>query len=541
MPTITGLNDTADAKAIFAPLWKRKWLILIVGLIAGALTYAYYNHQDPVYGASTGIYLGSGSEVQALLSEGASSSSGDSRAIANQVVLINSSVVADVVQKKLIAEGHIEAARGSAVAASSESTDFIQISTQAGSGAAAATLANTYAQVYLELRQDSYRSNVKVAVESTRKQLRATEESALPNENQAIQSQSLVDRISRLESQLTLGDAGDRQINPAAASSVALSPKPTRNAIFGLVLGLVLASIVAYALSRFDRRLRSLTDIETTFQAPVLAAVPSIRRPIVYADGGPVPANALREPLRRLHTTLQLRSMADDIDQRPAPRTVLFVGADAGEGKSTLIAGLGLVQAEAGERVAIVESDLRRPIQAKLLGVDGSHGLAEVLAGEMTVRGATQAVNFVPAAHSAGLVTQEGLATTLEPRLTGSISVLPSGGAVANPQALLAGRTMPMLLHSMAEEYDYLLVDAPAPLEVSDVLPVLAMVDAVVLVARVGHTGETSARRLVDLLSRAPHGPVLGIIANDASSADMEAFGFSLLDGGGSGPTIRRG
>jgi tyrosine-protein kinase len=476
------------------------------------------------------------------LSEGVSgSSSGNSRAIANQVVLINSSVVGTAVQKKLIEEGHVEAARGSAVASSSESTDFIQISTRAGSGAAAATLANTYAQVYLELRQDSYRANVEVALESTRKQLRATEESALPNENRAIQSQSLVDRISRLESQLTLGDAGDRQINPATASSVALSPKPTRNAIFGLVLGLVLAAIVAYALSRFDRRLRSLTDIETTFQAPVLAAVPPIKRPILYADGGPVPANALREPLRRLHTTLQLRSMADDIDQRPAPRTVLFVGADAGEGKSTLIAGLGLVQAEAGERVAIVESDLRRPIQAKLLGVDGTQGLAEVLAGEMTVRGATQPVNFVPAAHSAGLVTQEALATAVEPRLTGSISVLPSGGAVANPQALLAGRTMPMLLHSMAEEYDYLLVDAPPPLEVSDVLPVLAMVDAVVLVARVGHTRETSARRLVDLLSRAPHGPVLGIIANDASSADMEAFGFSLLDGGGGGPTIRRG
>lgn len=515
-------------------------MILIVGLIAGGLTYAYYKHQDPVYGASTGIYLGSSSEVQALLSETGTSSSDNSRTIANQVVLINSSVVGDAVQKKLAEEGHAKAASGSAVAGSSESTDFIEISTRAGSGAAAATLANTYAQVYLELRQENYRGNVLVALESTEKQLKAAEESALPRENQAIQTQSLIDRISRLESQLSLGDAGDRQINPAAASSVPLSPKPTRNAIFGLVLGLVLASIVAYALSRFDRRLRSLTDIETTFQAPVLAAVPSIRRPIVYADDGPVPANALREPLRRLHTTLQLRSMADDIDQRPAPRTVLFVGADAGEGKSTLIAGLGLVQAEAGERVAIVESDLRRPTQAKLLGIDGTHGLAEVLAGEMTVREATQPVNFVPAAYSTGRDTAETLATATEPRLMGSISVLPSGGAVANPPALLAGRTMPMLLHSMAEEYDYLLVDAPPPLEVSDVLPVLAMVDAVVLVARVGHTGETSARRLVDLLSRAPHGPILGIIANDASSADMEAFGFSLFGSGG-GPTIRRG
>ncbi len=351
--------------------------------------------------------------------------------------------------------------------------------------------------------------------------------------------QNLVDRVNQLESQLSLGSTGDRQINPAVGATEPLSPKPARNAIFGFVLALVLAGIAAYALSRFDRRLRSLADIEATFQAPILAAVPSIRRPIVYADGTPVPANGLREPLRRLHTTLQLRSMSEEIDQRPTPRTVVFLSADAGDGKSTLVAGLGLVQAEAGERVAIVESDLRRPIQAKLLGVDGSHGLAEVLAGALTVREATQPVKVAPPAPQD--VPADGVATAVESRLSGSVSVLPGGGTVANPPALLSGRTMPMLLQSMAEEYDYLLIDAPPPLEVSDVLPMLAVVDAVVIVARVGHTGETSARRLIQLLSRAPHGPVLGIVANDASSADREAFGFSLLDRGGNGSAIRRG
>lgn len=533
------LNDAADAKAIFAPLWKRKWLILVVGLLAGALTYVYYKQQDPVYGASTGVYLGSGPEVQELLSESAVSATGNDRSIANQVLLINSSVVAFAVQRKLLAEHKIEAARGSAVAESSEGRDFIQITSRAGSGAAAATLANTYAQVYLKLREKSQRENVRIALESTREQLRTTEENAALGETQTLQVQNLVDRINRLESQLSLSDAGNRQINPAAAGAEPLSPKPTRNAIFAFVLGIVLASIVTYALSRFDRRLRSLSDIEATFQAPVLAAVSSIRHPIVATDGGPVPASALREPMRRLHTTLQLRGISDDIDQRPAPRTVLFISADAGEGKSTLVAGLGLVQAEAGERVAIVESDLRRPIQAELLGVDGSQGLAEVLDGALTMREAIQPVRFAVGPQPAE-EPGPGVATAVESRVVGSVSVLPSGGTVANPPALLAGRPMAMLLSSMAEEYDYLLVDAPPPLEVSDVLPVLAMVDAVVLVARVGHTGETSARRLVQLLSRAPHGPVLGIIANDASTADMEAFGFSLLTGDSGGPMTRR-
>ena len=67
--------------------------------------------------------------------------------------------------------------------------------------------------------------------------------------------------------------------------------------------------------------------------------------------------------MRRLHTTLQLPGMSGGLDGRSAPRSVLFISADAGDGKSTLIAGLALVQSEAGARVAIVESDLRRPVR----------------------------------------------------------------------------------------------------------------------------------------------------------------------------------
>ena len=88
---------------------------------------------------------------------------------------------------------------------------------------------------------------------------------------------------------------------------------------------------------------------------------------------------------------------------------------------------------------------------------------------------------------------------------------------------------MPTLLRSVAADFDYVLIDAPPPLEVSDVLPLLAMVDAIVIVARVGHTSETSAQRLVDLLARAPHAPVIGTLANDLSSAEIEAFGFSSV------------
>jgi len=521
------MNETTDATAIFAPLWKRKWLILTVGILVAAATYAYYKHRPSVYGATTELYLGGGSEIQSLLSGAAANSIQNDRELADQAELINSNVVGEAVQRRLREERKLGAAAGTAQATTATGSDFITISTKAGTGQGAALLANTYAQIYLRERDANYRHAVQVVLASARRQLRSSE-SKHPGASQGLQTEALVERVNQLQSQLSVGNTGNRQINPAIASATPLSPKPKRNAIFGFVLGIVLATMAAYALSRFDRRLRSLADIEVVFQAPVLTAVPSIRQPIIRADGQSMPAQALREPMRRLHTTLQLRGMPNDLNGRPAPRSVLFISADAGDGKSKLIAGLALVQSEAGERVAIVEADLRRPTQAELLGVDGSHGLAEVLAGALTPQAAMQRVQSIPAEIGAGSFDRgEGVATAVESRVMGSVSVLPSGGTVANPPALLAGRAMPTLLRSLAEDFDYVLIDAPPPLVVSDVLPLLAVVDAIVIVARVGHTGETSAQRLMDLLSRAPHAPVVGTVANDVSAADMRAFGFS--------------
>ncbi len=83
------------------------------------------------------------------------------------------------------------------------------------------------------------------------------------------------------------------------------------------------------------------------------------------------------------------------------------------------------------------------------------------------------------------------------------------------------------MLHAVAEEFDYVLIDASPPLEVSDVLPLLALADGIIIVARVGQTRELSARRLVQLLARTPSAPVLGVVANGVSQRDIRMYGFS--------------
>ena len=72
-----------------------------------------------------------------------------------------------------------------------------------------------------------------------------------------------------------------------------------------------------------------------------------------------------------------------------------------------------------------------------------------------------------------------------------------------------------------------MLIDVPSPLEVSDAMPLLAAVDAIVLVARAGHTHERSARRLWQLLSNTPSAPILGVVANGIAPREMQKYGIS--------------
>lgn len=372
------MNDSTDAKTAFAPIWKRKWLIMIVGLLVGVGTYVYYHHEPSVYGSSTELYLGGNAEVQALLGDGQGSATERERTLANQVALINSSLIGEQVIHQLIREGNLTAARGVARASAAEGSDFIFIVTEAGSARAAADLANAYAGAFQETQKAKDRRNLLAALASTRQQLAHAEAQETTSTAQTVQVQELLGQISQLRVQLTLNNAGIQQIGSAGVSSVPQSPKPTRNAIFGLVLGLVLAAFAAYGLSRFDRRLRSLADVGRVFDSPLLAAIPSIRNPI-GAGGLPQPAGALREPLRRLHATLQLQGTSEDLRGWLAPRSILFISPDSGDGKSTLAAGLALVESEAGAQAAIVEANLRRPVLGQLLGLNGTRGLAEVL------------------------------------------------------------------------------------------------------------------------------------------------------------------
>src|ERR1035437_610372 len=545
------MNETTDAATILAPLWKRKWLILLVGLVVAGACYEYYKRQPSLYQATTQLDLGVGSEAQQLVSGGGGKSTLTSRSLPDAASLITPGVGAEGVQARLKAE-HVHASvRGKVHAKSAAGSDFVAITPEARTGKAAARLANAYALVYIARQHTNYQRQVRAAISNERKQLRRIEASqsaastptavpgkggttkggSKPGGSAVIQAANLASKINQLESDL--GVATVQQVSPAKPKAATLlEPTPKKNAIFGFVLGVLLAAIAAFLIGRLERRLRSISQIEALFESPVLAALPAVKNPVVHRDGQVRPAEPLVEPLRRLNTALQMV----DVHERGgngSPRVILFISADAGDGRSSLVADLALTQRDAGVSVAVIEADLRRPVQGKLLDVSSPEGLAEVLVGASSFDTAVQRVQFAaPAAVEQRDGGDGGLSTVVQSGGPGSLSVLTAGGHAANPPALLASPAMQGLLRSAASGHDYVLIDAPPPLQVSDVMPLLQAVDAIVIVARIEHTREASASRLVQLLARTATAPVLGVVANAATRSDMKKYGFSAVSAG---------
>jgi non-specific protein-tyrosine kinase len=544
------MNETTDASAIFAPIWRRKWLILAVGIIVAAGSYLYYKRQRPTYQATTQVFLGASEEGQVPGERTSTKARGPLSE--DQAAVINT-IVVEQVRHRLRAEHKGALARGARVKArAKEKSEFITITSEAHSSKGAALLANLTAQAYIKRRTDASRRAVERALAISRRQLRQIQAAELakaetptkkksgsgsagssgataPSTSSVLREANLSSKINQLES--SLGTIPAQQVKPAtAASAQLLSPKPRRDAIFGFVIGLVLAAIAAYAFSRFDSRLRSIAAIEAETGFPLLAAMPKVRRPIVRGTAQPPrPSMRLLEPLRRLESALRLPGSGAS-SERSLPRVSLFVSPDPGDGKSTIVAGLALALRDAGERVVIVEANFRRPVQSRLLGVGEDGRLAAVLTGRLDVEEAAQRVMPALAAEfphqdAAG----NGIATAVQADV-GSLFLVGGDRSVANPPALLGQESAVDLLDSLAERFDYVLIDAPSPLEVSDVMPLLGVVGRIVVVARADNSREASARRLRELLERPSCAPVTGVVANCVAQGELKRYGFSSLD-----------
>lgn len=299
-----------------------------------------------------------------------------------------------------------------------------------------------------------------------------------------------------------------RSLDAAQLPTTPTSPNTRLALVIGVVAGLLLA--IGYALLRniFDRRVRSAAQLESETGVAVIGTIPfhnnfdGANRMVLSRGGNDLENKnhqdyAVAEAMRELRTNLQFM----DVDE--PPRIIVVTSALPGEGKTTVVANLAQTIAASGQRVVVVDGDLRRPTVAKTFGLLTNVGLTDVLIGRATLNDVLQ-----PWGES------------------GDLFVLGAGSVPPNPSELLGSNVMHALLEDIAK-HAIVLVDAPPLLPVTDAAILTARTDGALVVSRAGKTTYDQLKRALQNLERVKGRP-LGLIINGVSrkSSKGEDYGY---------------
>jgi capsular exopolysaccharide synthesis family protein len=485
------------------PVWRFKFIVVLVVILAAAATYVYTNRKTKIYQTSTQLYVGQ-SSLQQLLNPGGAAELSDTNTIADQALLLTTPTVARVVRANLRLTEPPQALLGAIQAAPSATTDFVTITATSTNPALAARLADGFAQAYIQVASGNLVSNARSSLRANENQL----QNLAPGSANLAARAGLRSQISTLEGIVSTPPSVGRLLAPANVPGTPVSPRPTRDAIFAAAIALVLAVILSYLFDRGDRRVRRLEELESLFALPVLATVPHVRSAQPTAEDPYGTPPALRERFRSLRVSLDLARSTSNGTVMSA-KVILVTSALPAEGKSTVVRNLAISYREAGLRIAVVEADLRRPVLADQLGLKQGPGLSEALA-----EGGNLALQRVPDPAEPSVGT------------AGQIDVAVAGTPPEDPTVLLTEARVKEIITHLASDHDIVLIDSPPLLAVSDGLPLLGMADGTLLVVRAGTVTRPAAARLlatIERVNRIQRVHMLGIVANDVVD-DLAAY-----------------
>jgi capsular exopolysaccharide synthesis family protein len=296
-----------------------------------------------------------------------------------------------------------------------------------------------------------------------------------------------------------------KTIEPAVAATAPTSPNTKLDVAIGLLLGIVAGVAIALLRETFDTRIRSVRDVTALGDAPVIGAIghnadEKKRALVMHLE----PRSPLAEAFRSLRTNLQF------VDLEGPARCFVVSSALPAEGKTTTSANLAIALAESGLRVALVDGDLRRPRLAEVMGLDGTVGLTDVL------------------------IARAELDDVLQPWGRGSLVVLPAGQVPPNPSELLGSQGMRALLADLNKSFDYVLIDAPPLLPVTDAAVLSRLTSGVLLVTAAGKSLRGQFKSAVTTLDQVGT-RVLGVIVTMLPATSRDAYGYGGYSGGAYG------
>lgn len=290
-----------------------------------------------------------------------------------------------------------------------------------------------------------------------------------------------------------------------ARTGIKISPIMERFLGMGALLGAMAGLGIAYLIEMADRSFRKPEDIIREFGVPIMGHIPFMteQRMKISGDGNKFDRSAITvhlprsrpaEAFRAIRTAVCFSAMAGE------HRVISVTSPAAGDGKSTLALNLAVSLAQSGKRTVLLESDLRRPKVHKLTGVENKVGVVDVLRGTAEIESAVQ--------------------TTQVPDLF----IIPCGSRPKDPAELLARPEYETLLEDLRSRFDYVIVDTPPILAVTDPAGVAARVDGVIVCMRLSRHTRDLGKRTIDSL-RDIGATVSGVVINGVEERDAYGYG----------------
>ena len=319
------------------------------------------------------------------------------------------------------------------------------------------------------------------------------------------------------ESRITeVGQLGDvRIIDEAAAPEFPIAPRKRMNLMLGMIIGLGLGIGLTFLLESMDNSVRTIEDLER-LGIPVLGSIPLIdeedaakrvktlpknsqngkadsaesRKTVARLISHFAPKSPISEAYRTFRTNIQYTKTDATL------KTLLVTSPGPGEGKSTTIANLAITLSQSGNRVLLVDADLRRPVLHSIFGTDRSRGLTNVLVGKMEIDDVVQK-------------------TEIE-----NLFLMPCGTLPPNPSELLGSSSMEKVIEALKDRFDVILFDSPPIIAVTDAAVLGSKVDGLVVVVKSGQTFRDATQRAKALINNVKI-PVLGALLNGVRIESM--------------------
>lgn len=494
-------------------LWRRKWLVVATVVAAVAVSVFFTSRATRIYSTSSRVLIAA---TDASVFSSAGYVFPDPSQIDTQIEVVTSPPIAAVVARTLGSSARLV----SGVSVSNVgATRILQITVRSPSPATAAKAATLYATTYRDYRRTQAieelvslsrtladkTAQAKNQVDELDSQLaRAQANKASAAEVQSIKSQRdaaatnyqiFQQKTDQAQVDASVRNGGVQLLNPAPVPTTPVSPRPLTSAALALALGALVGCAAAIALDFLDDSFKRADEVERLSRGlPILGSIPAVLdwrnrespRLVTIED----PSDPVAEAYRALRTSVQFIGVREEV------KTIQVSSPVASEGKTTTLANLAVTLALSGRRVAVVDCDLRRPRLHEFFGVVNETGFTSVLLGDAPLGGALRRIALPGGA---------------------TLDLLPSGPLPPNPAELLGTSRVAELIAALRAENDYVLIDAPPVLPVTDAVVLSTRVDGLLLVATADVTSRRHFSRALTTL-QSSDAPLLGIVVNGAPS-----------------------